>query len=135
MKMNHSSCGVGFLVSLDKTYSFENLNKGLLGLKNVEHRGGVGQDGLLGDGAGIMTNIPFKLLGYDEFKVAVATIFAPMDLERYKNSIDVFKSTFEFSGLNILEIRDVPVNASALSPLAQDNMPKIIQVVIKRPEH
>ncbi|MFT6633501.1 MAG: glutamate synthase domain-containing protein 2/glutamate synthase domain-containing protein 1 [Bacteriovoracaceae bacterium] len=135
MKMNHSSCGVGFLVSLDKTYSFENLNKGLLGLKNVEHRGGVGQDGLLGDGAGIMTNIPFKLLGYDEFKVAVATIFAPMDSERYKNSIEVFKSTFEFSGLNILEIRDVPVNPSALSPLAQDNMPKIIQVVIKRPEH
>ena len=45
---------------LTKTYSFENLQKGLLGLKNVEHRGGVGKDGLLGDGAGIMTNIPFE---------------------------------------------------------------------------
>jgi glutamate synthase domain-containing protein 2/glutamate synthase domain-containing protein 1/glutamate synthase domain-containing protein 3 len=135
MKTDHSSCGVGFLVSLNNTLSFEHLNKGLLGLKNVEHRGGVGQDGLLGDGAGIMTNIPFELLGHEEFKIAVATIFSPMDPIKYKKSIEVFKNTFEFSGLNILEIRDVPVNPKALSPIAQDNMPRIIQVIIKRPDH
>lgn len=103
MEMEHSRCGVGFLVSLNKSYTHENLIKGLLGLKNVEHRGGVGKDGLLGDGAGIMTNIPFELLGHEEFKVAIATIFAPKDPKKYQISIDVFKDTFEFSGLKILE--------------------------------
>lgn len=133
--MEYSSCGVGFLVSLDKTQTHKNLQQGLTGLKNVEHRGGVGKDKLLGDGAGIMVNIPFEFFGYEPFQVAAATIFAPTDSKRFETSINVFKDTFAHYGLEILEIRDVPVNPDVLSPIAKANMPRIVQAFIKRSSH
>ena len=45
--MDYSHCGVGFISSLKRNYSHETLQKGLLGLKNVEHRGGSSDKGRL----------------------------------------------------------------------------------------
>jgi glutamate synthase domain-containing protein 2/glutamate synthase domain-containing protein 1/glutamate synthase domain-containing protein 3 len=133
--MEQASCGVGFLVSLQNEINNDNLKIGLRGLKNVEHRGGVGKDKLLGDGAGIMTDIPFELLGYEKYKIAVATIFAPQDKKKFETSKAVFEQTFAQFGLKILDYRDVPVNPDVLSPMAVENMPRIIQAIIERPEY
>ena len=39
-------------------------------LRRLDHRGGVGADGITGDGAGIMTEIPYQLFEQlTEFKV------------------------------------------------------------------
>ena len=56
----HDSCGVGFIASIkgDKTHQI--VLDGLKILENLEHRGAVGADPLMGDGAGIMLQIPDK---------------------------------------------------------------------------
>ncbi|MCB9062189.1 MAG: glutamate synthase large subunit [Halobacteriovoraceae bacterium] len=133
--MEYSSCGVGFLASLKNVSSFENLQTGLTGLLNVEHRGGASIDGNMGDGAGIMTDIPFELLGHKKNEIGVATIFAPRDNEIYERSIEVFKQTFEFFGLKILEIRKVPINVESIDQRSIEVMPNIVHAIIKRPEH
>lgn len=93
-----SHCGVGFITSLNRSYSHETLQKGLLGLRNVEHRGGSADGGELGDGAGILTSIPFDFLGIDP-SFAVASLFAPTDELRYQKSIEIFENTFAQFGL------------------------------------
>jgi glutamate synthase domain-containing protein 2/glutamate synthase domain-containing protein 1/glutamate synthase domain-containing protein 3 len=129
-----SHCGVGFITSLNRTYSHETLQKGLLGLRNVEHRGGSSEGGELGDGAGILTTIPYEFLGIDSSH-AVASIFAPMDELRYQKSIKVFETTFAQYGLVVDSYREIPINPKALGNLARESMPKMIQAFIKRPHH
>lgn len=138
--MNHnptdySQCGVGLLVSRINNRTPKILKKGLIGLRNVEHRGGADRIGKMGDGAGIMTEIPWKLLGIEEGRYAVATIFAPQDEERYKKSLEVFEETFSHYYLPIEKYRDVPICPEVLGERAKENMPRIVQAFIKRPEH
>lgn len=129
-----SHCGVGFITSLNRSYSHETLQKGLLGLRNVEHRGGSADGGDLGDGAGILTSIPFDLLGIDS-NYAVASLFTPTDEAIYLKSIDIFEKTFAQYGLVVESYRDIPINPNAIGKLARESMPKMVQAFIKRPRH
>lgn len=131
----YSQCGVGLLVSRIHNRTHKIVKKGLIGLRNVEHRGGADRIGKMGDGAGILTEIPWKLLGLQEGKYAVATLFAPQEKERYKKSLEVFEETFSHYHLNIEDYREVPIKPEALGKRARNNMPRIIQAFIKRPEH
>ncbi|MEX1099626.1 MAG: glutamate synthase central domain-containing protein, partial [Bacteriovoracaceae bacterium] len=133
--MEHSSCGVGFLVSLNRAHTHEHLLLGLKGLLNMEHRGGTDLDGRLGDGAGIMTDIPWELFEIEPHSMAVATLFCPQDKQKYEKSLQVFEQTFGQFGLVVKKYREVPVNLQALGERAKENMPRIIQAFIKRPVH
>ena len=57
----HDSCGVGFVANLKGHASHQIVQDGLQVLVNLTHRGAVGADPLVGDGAGILTQIPHKL--------------------------------------------------------------------------
>jgi glutamate synthase domain-containing protein 1 len=70
-----SACGVGFVASTTGQPSRSHLDKALAALTCVEHRGGCLADGKTGDGAGIMTEVPFELFGLEKGEVAVATLF------------------------------------------------------------
>jgi glutamate synthase (NADPH/NADH) large chain len=54
----HDSCGVGFVAHIKGSKSHEIVSQGLLILRNLDHRGAVGADALMGDGAGILIQIP-----------------------------------------------------------------------------
>ena len=54
----HDSCGVGFVADMKNRKSRAILEKGLQILFNLDHRGAVGADKLMGDGAGILIQIP-----------------------------------------------------------------------------
>ena len=54
----HDSCGLGFVANFKGKRSHSIINDGLEMLENLEHRGAVGADKTVGDGAGILTNIP-----------------------------------------------------------------------------
>ena len=54
----HDSCGVGFIASIKGEKSHQIVVDGLKILENLEHRGAVGADPLMGDGSGIMLQIP-----------------------------------------------------------------------------
>lgn len=129
-----SACGVGFIASRKGIYANEHLKAGLHALKCVEHRGACGADGITGDGAGVMTDIPFNMFGYKQDTVAIATLFLTNDPVKQRLGLDIFEQTFEFFGLNILEYRDVPTNPEILGKEALDTLPTILQVVIERPD-
>jgi len=50
----HDACGVGFVAHIRGEKSHAIITQALEILKNIDHRGAVGADPLLGDGAGIL---------------------------------------------------------------------------------
>src|SRR5271168_1724897 len=54
----HDSCGVGFVADMKNRKSHGILEKGLQILVNLDHRGATGADATLGDGCGVLTQIP-----------------------------------------------------------------------------
>ena len=87
MTKAHSACGVGFVAATDGEARHELLVQGLGALCRVEHRGGVLADGRTGDGAGVMTEVPFALLGIEPGSAAVATLFLPNTTERRRAAL------------------------------------------------
>ena len=61
----HDACGVGFIAHIKGERSHSLVVQALEVLKNLTHRGAVGADPLQGDGAGILIQIPDKLLRDD----------------------------------------------------------------------
>ena len=54
----HDSCGVGFIAQMKGVKSHQIVEDGLAMLENLTHRGAVGADPLMGDGAGVLVQIP-----------------------------------------------------------------------------
>ena len=65
--MEHASCGVGLVVSLDGKPSRKVVENGIDALKAIWHRGAVDADGKTGDGAGIHIQIPVPFF-YDQIR-------------------------------------------------------------------
>ncbi len=128
-----AACGVGFVASTDGEPKHAYLQQGLRALACVEHRGGFAADGRSGDGAGVMTEIPYALLGHTPGSVAVGTVFWHMPTHQRREALEVMTRVFDFAGLEMIEWRDVPTDTSALGRVARDRLPLIQQVVIRRP--
>lgn len=131
----HSSCGVGFVVSRKGVAGHETLAQALRALAAVEHRGACAADRKSGDGAGIMTDIPFDMLGRRRGEIAVAFLFLPPDSQRRASIRHLIESTFGFLGMTISSYREVPVNAEVVGPIAKTTMPYMEQAIIERPRH
>ena len=58
----HDSCGVGFVANIKGRKSHDIIERGLQILVNLDHRGAVGADPLVGDGAGCLIQMPDALL-------------------------------------------------------------------------
>ncbi len=54
----HDACGVGFVAHIKGVRTHSIIEQGLKILENLDHRGAVGADKLMGDGAGILVQIP-----------------------------------------------------------------------------
>src|SRR5690606_37858077 len=57
-KKEHDACGVGFIANMKGAKSHQIVRDGLAMLENLTHRGAVGADPLMGDGAGVLVQIP-----------------------------------------------------------------------------
>ncbi|MFA4914359.1 MAG: hypothetical protein WC590_12045, partial [Burkholderiaceae bacterium] len=57
----HDACGVGFVAHIKGRKNHAIIQQGLKILENLDHRGAVGADKLMGDGAGILIQIPDTL--------------------------------------------------------------------------
>ena len=58
----HDGCGVGFVAHIKGKKSHSIVEQGLTILKNLNHRGAVGWDPKLSDGAGCLIQIPDRFL-------------------------------------------------------------------------
>ncbi len=133
-RSERSSCGVGFIANRKGDASHETLQQALGALRCVEHRGACAADRITGDGAGIMTDIPFDIFGYEPGSIAVATLFMPTAPHRLGLALKVFEETFSFMGLKVIGYRDVPIDPSVLGSEALAALPSIQHAIIQRPD-
>ena len=61
-KNEHDSCGVGFVTNIHGKKSHKIVKQGLEILTNLTHRGATGYDPKLGDGAGLLIQLPDNFL-------------------------------------------------------------------------
>ncbi len=137
----HDACGIGMIANIKNMASHEVVEKGLEILENLEHRGAVGADPLMGDGAGILVQTPHaffkKVLPFDlpeKHHYAVAMIFYPNVEGLRDRCADVIRRCLEQEGLVLLGERVVPTNNGKLSRGVIATQPAIEQMIIARPE-
>ena len=134
------ACGVGFVAntSSGEFGSHKVLQQGLAALDCMEHRGACGGDGVSGDGAGIMTEIPWHL--FSEYtsescsKPGVGMVFMPQSEERRNAVKKVIEDVCNLNELEFLGWREVPVDESVLGEKARAVVPSMWQFFVKAPE-
>lgn len=132
------SCGVGFLANLQNQPSHQIISQALKALNCVEHRGGCSADLDTGDGAGLMTGIPWQLLSrefvVDPQSMAVGVIFLPQGGDRQQICRQMVEQCAKQEGLELVGWRQVPVEPQVLGMQARQNQPQIEQVILKKGE-
>ncbi|HEX4086043.1 MAG TPA: glutamate synthase-related protein [Chthoniobacteraceae bacterium] len=140
----HDSCGVGFVASIHGKRSNQVLRMGIESLCHLAHRGAVDADAKTGDGAGVMTQIPYKMLkaevrkmGHELFQesdLGVGFMFLPHDnAYAQARAKAITEEVIGKRGLFLFGWRDVPINFRVLGEKAQSTMPRIEQVLMGRP--
>src|SRR5215207_314584 len=66
------SCGVGFIADMKNRKTHKIVEQGLAILKNLDHRGAVGADPKMGDGCGILVQIPHGFFLAECARVGIA---------------------------------------------------------------
>ena len=75
-RFEHDSCGVSFVADILGRASHELVLTGLRALTNLEHRGATGAEPDTGDGAGILIQVPDRLLrGVVDADLPAAPVF------------------------------------------------------------
>ncbi|MGJ8528021.1 glutamate synthase large subunit [Maritalea sp.] len=137
----HDACGLGFIANIDNTKTHDIVQNGLDILINLTHRGAVGADPLMGDGAGMLVQMPhaffaksldFELPAPGEY--AVAMLFYPNNQDLKVQCAAKLAECAEGEGLEILGTREVPTDNSGLSAGVIGTQPIIEQVFFARPE-
>ena len=118
------ACGVGFVAALDGRPTREVVDRALVALTRLAHRGAVASDGRSSDGVGILTQIPRGFFAAD----AVAMLFLTPD--GAQDEAAIFERLTTEHGFVDITWRDVPINASLLGPKARDGLPKIRQALL-----
>src|SRR3984885_6079819 len=120
----HDSCGVGFVADMRNRKSHDILEKGLQILVNLDHRGAVGADPSLGDGCGVLAQIPHAFFAPECAKLGVdlpppghygiGQFFMPRDAGARNQVREIVEEVVAAEGLSVLGWRDVPVDNSSL---------------------
>ncbi len=139
----HDSCGVGFVADMKNRKSHGILEKGLQILVNLDHRGAVGADPSLGDGCGVLTQIPHTFfapecakLGFDlptQGHYAIGQFFMPRQSAQRQQVREIVEEVVATEGLTLLGWRDVPVDSSVLGERVKAVEPVMQQIFIGRP--
>ncbi len=141
----HDACGVGFVANVNGKRSYETIDRAITGLNNLAHRGAIDADAVTGDGAGLLTQIPFPLFGeylqsigkplFKNTDLAVCMVFlAKEDEEARELGKRIIEEAVEAEGLSFLAWREVPVNPACLGRRAEETRPAILQALVSRRE-
>ena len=131
------SCGVGFIASRNIPPTHGMTLKVLECLANLDHRGAKFADGT-GDGAGVLTEIPFELIRAElkelsidlDEKTKIGIISCFFDPKNVDESIDLINEELEQFGIKHLYWRKVPTDKQVLGDLAKKSKPSIYQGII-----
>jgi glutamate synthase (NADPH/NADH) large chain len=138
----HDSCGVGFVADIKNRKSHDIVRQGLQVLTNLDHRGAVGADPLAGDGAGILIQLPDRLLREEAAALgielppvgeyAVGNVFLPLQPAALEAGVAALESVTAQEGQTVLGWREVPTDSSCLGESVKPNEPVIRQIFIGR---
>ncbi|NEX61309.1 glutamate synthase-related protein [Noviherbaspirillum galbum] len=139
----HDACGVGFIAHIKGKKSHSIIEQGLLILKNLDHRGAVGADPLMGDGAGILIQIPDQYYREEMAKqgvtlpppgeYGVGMVFLPKEHASRIACEQEIERAVNAEGQVVLGWRDVPVDFEMpMSPTVRLKEPVIRQIFIGR---
>ncbi|MFO7701131.1 MAG: glutamate synthase large subunit [Acidimicrobiia bacterium] len=137
---HHDACGVGFVADRTTSVSHRIVRLGVECLHNLDHRGARSADGT-GDGAGMMTRIPHRLIerelraiGVDippRDRIGIVMAFLPAD--DVTNARTLIEGALTAKGITVLSWRTVPIGANVLSPTAKASLPIIEQAIVGSP--
>jgi glutamate synthase (ferredoxin) len=102
----------------------------------MEHRGACSADDISGDGAGLMTKVPWALLradypALDEATCGVGQVFIPDDDAVEAKCRAIYQAAAAAEGFEVLAWRDVPVDLSVVGPVARKTMPRFRQIFLR----
>jgi glutamate synthase (NADPH/NADH) large chain len=136
------SCGVGVVADMKGRASHAILEKGLQVLVNLDHRGATGADATLGDGCGVLTQIPHRFFAEECAKLgfalpqpghyAIGQFFMPRDAESRARAEAIVAEVIAAEGLALIGWRDIPVDNSDLGERVKAVEPAQRQVFIGR---
>ncbi|MEN9587660.1 MAG: hypothetical protein RIT15_1235 [Pseudomonadota bacterium] len=139
----HDACGVGFVAHIKGQKSHAIVSNALKILENLDHRGAVGADKLMGDGAGILIQLPDALYREDMAKQGVTLppageygmgmVFLPKEHASRMACEQEMERAIKAEGQVFLGWRDVPVDRDMpMSPTVREKEPILRQVFIGR---
>ena len=140
----HDACGTGFIARPDGRRTHEVLKHALTGLKNLARRGAIDADSSTGDGASVMTQLPYELLRahFEAAKISaiprdrdigVGMLFMPRESDLAQAQIrKIVIEAVKEEGLGFVCWREVPVDFSILGRKAADTRPTIMQAIVAR---
>lgn len=139
-KNEHDACGVGFVAHIKGEKTHATVQQGLELLTNLTHRGATGYDPKLGDGAGLLMQIPdafmraeAERLGFDlpkEGEYAVGNFFLPRDSRSRKKCEAAINEIVAEENQTFIGWRNVPVDNSNIADAARDVEPTMRQAFI-----
>ncbi|GMM91978.1 glutamate synthase large subunit [Qipengyuania sp. MTN3-11] len=138
----HDACGVGMVAHIKGGKSHAIVSRALEILGNLDHRGAVGADPLLGDGAGILLQMPDLLFRNwardagvdlpDPGHYAVAQCFLPQDAQAADFVTEQLEKFVAKEGQRVIGWRDVPTTLDGLGEAVIESMPVMRQCVVAR---
>ena len=139
----HDACGVGFVAHIKGVKTHDIVRGAMKILENLDHRGAVGADKLMGDGAGILIQIPDTLYREEMAKLGVelpppgeygvGMIFLPKEHASRLACEQEMERAIKAEGQLLLGWRDVPINREMpMSPTVREKEPVLRQVFIGR---
>ena len=139
----HDACGVGFVAHIKGTKTHAIVTQALKILENLDHRGAVGADKLMGDGAGILIQLPDALYREEMAKqgvnlppqgeYGVGMVFLPKEHASRMACEQELERAVKAEGQVLLGWRDVPVNRDMpMSPTVREKEPVLKQIFIGR---
>ena len=137
---DRDACGVGFLADQKGRRRHDIMARALVALGCMEHRGGCGGDSVSGDGAGVLTSVPWELFeadghlkGHSSDSCGVAMTFLPTDAAEADQVKGFFDAQAKRRGLEVLGWRAVPQRKEVLGPMALAALPDIQQCFVHHP--
>ncbi|KRE41296.1 glutamate synthase large subunit [Knoellia sp. Soil729] len=133
----HDACGVAMVATMRGTPGHDIVDHALTALRNLDHRGATGADPLVGDGAGILTQLPDAFFrGVLDVQLPVAGSYAagmaylPQDESERAAAQERIAQIASEEGLEILAWRDVPVAPDLVGDAARACMPFFRQLFV-----
>lgn len=131
----HDACGIAMVVNIHGNKSHQIVSNALHVLENMEHRGAETRD-KTGDGAGIMLQIPHEFILLqgipvpEKGKYGTGLCFFPKDKARQDAILEIIADEVGKAGLEMMPMRDVPVNNDVPGDGARAVQPDIKQIFI-----